>query len=232
MNKPTVSFFCPAYHDEENLPLLIPNVVDVLRKHTRAFEIVIVVDGDNKTKRAAKKLEKQYSPYVKLIIHPYNKGYGAALRSGFSAATTYEFVFYTDGDCQYDAFEIPLLLEQRASVDAVVGYRVNRALSPLRLVQTIFYNALIQRLFGLSIRDINCSMKLIRRDVLNTITLESESAFIDAELLIKLMKQNARIREVGVSHYPRHAGRAGGGKMSLILSTVKEIFNMKFAGHY
>src|SRR3989344_2914458 len=228
MKKPTISFFCPAYRDEENLPILIPHVMRVLKKHTSAFNILIVVDGDPVTKVVADLLARQYSKYITIVYHNQNQGYGAALKSGFRNAKKHEYVFYTDGDCQYDVAEISRLLDVREGADAVIGYRTKRVMSFPRQVQTVVYNVLIQLLFGLHVRDVNCSMKLVRRDVLDTIQLTSNSAFIDAELRILLQEAKRTIREVEVTHYPRHAGKAGGGSLKVVSQTVADMFRMKF----
>ena len=223
MKKPTISFFCPAYRDEENLPILIPHVMRVLKKHTSAFNILIVVDGDLVTKIVADSLARQYSKYITIVYHNQNQGYGAALKSGFRNAKKHEYVFYTDGDCQYDVAEISRLLDVREGADGVIGYRTKRVMSFPRQVQTVVYNVLIQLLFGLHVRDVNCSMKLIRCDVLNTIKLTSNSAFIDAELLILLKKSSKIIREVEVTHYPRHAGSANGGSPRVVFQTIVDM---------
>lgn len=227
--KLSVSFFCPAYQDEKNLPRLIPDIIRVFKKHTKKFEIVIVHDGSpDKTGIVADMLAKTYASYVRVVHHATNRGYGAALRSGFDHANTHEFVFYTDGDYQYVVEEIPLLLEKINGCDAVIGYRTVRRLTLARHIQTRVFNALVRLLFGIHVRDINCSMKLIRRSVLDEIHLVSDGSFIEAELLIKLMRTGKKIREVPVTHLPRKFGNASGGKPGVIFQTFAEIFSMYF----
>lgn len=226
--KRSVSFFCPAYNDEKNLPRLIPAVIRILKTHTRAFEVVIIHDGSpDKTGQVADRLAKTYRPYISVVHHKTNRGYGAALRSGFDHATRYDLVFFTDGDYQYVMEEIPLLLDTIEGYDAVIGYRTVRKLTRARQIQTRVFNALVRLLFGIHIRDINCSMKLIRRSALHGITLESDGSFIEAELLIKLIRAGKKIREVPVSHMFRKYGNASGGNPHVILKTLSEIISMR-----
>ncbi|HSX40809.1 MAG TPA: glycosyltransferase family 2 protein [Candidatus Saccharimonadales bacterium] len=224
MKKPSISFFCPAYLDEKNLPLLIPKVYKLLKSIASDFEIVIVEDGSpDNTFAVAKKYEKKYKPKVTVIHHPKNKGYGATLRDGFSKANKYDFVFYTDGDNQYDVNELKRMLPFLKNYDAVIGYRTKRALTPLRQVQTRIYNLLLRVLFSIPARDIDCSMKIVRRSALRTFSLTSNTSFIDPELLIKLKKNNFKIKEVPVSHYPRLFGEASGGSPKVVLEALIDI---------
>lgn len=224
LSKPTISFFCPAYNDEENLPILIPQVIEVLKKNTSKFEIVIVEDGSpDNTGKVADSLQKKYPKLISVIHHKKNMGYGATLRDGFSRASKYDFVMYTDGDNQYHASDIKKLIAPLKKYDVVLGYRLNRFLSQKRLIQTNVCNMLVRLLFNVHAKDINCSMKIFRKDIVKKMKLASNSSFIDAEMIISLKRQNIKFTEVGVRHYPREFGQASGGKMSVILDTVKDM---------
>lgn len=227
LSKPTISFFCPAYNDEENLPLLIPKALKVLKEVARLFEIVIVEDGSpDNTDKVADLLQKKYPKLIRVIHHKKNKGYGAALKKGFLEANAYDYVFFTDGDNQFDVSELRKMVPFLKTYSVVIGYRKKRALTVNRLIQTHFYNWLVRTLFHLQVKDINCSMKIIKRDVLTSINLFSTSPFIEAELLIKLKRKGVKIKEVGVSHYPRLFGKASGGKPSVIIDTLKDLFTL------
>lgn len=222
--KPTISFFCPAYNDEENLPILIPKSVKVLKEVSSKFEILIVEDGSpDNTSGVADKLSRKY-PFLKVIHHNRNLGYGAALRKGFLRANKYNYVFFTDGDNQFDVSELKKMVLHLKKYDVVIGFRKNRALSKKRLIQTFFYNWMVRTIFKLKVKDINCSMKLIKRSALDGIKLNSTSPFIEAELLVKLKSRGIKIKEVGVSHYPRLFGEASGGKLSVIIDTLRDMF--------
>lgn len=224
-SKPSISFFCPAYNDEKNLPILIPKVVNLLKKTASKFEIVIVEDGSpDDTANVADKLVKKFKPFVRAVHHKKNLGYGAALKRGFREANKYDYLFYTDGDNQYDVNEIKKFIPHLAYYDAVVGYRTNRSLTLRRKIQTAVFNYLIRILFGVKVRDINNSLKIIKKSVLSKLRLVSKSSFIEAEFFIKLHRMGASVHEVPVSHYPRIHGKASGGNITLILKTVRDMF--------
>lgn len=226
--KPTISFFCPAYFDEKNLPRLIPEVVKVLEENAADYEIFIVEDGSpDKTGEVADELASRY-PKVRVIHHPKNLGYGATLVEGFNSANKFEWVFTTDGDMQYDVRELKQFLPYMSDYDAVIGYRLSRKLFWYRKLQTSVYNFLIRFLFGLKIKDVNCSFKLVRREPLARFKLKSQSAFIDAELLVKLRKHDARIMELPVNHFPRLYGESSGAKVKVVLSNIKEMLQYFF----
>lgn len=225
MKKPPISFFCPAYYDEVNLPILIPKVFKVLKNVSSAFEIVIVEDGSpDNTGKVADKLAIAYKPFIKVVHHTHNMGYGVALRSGFSNAKKFDYVFYTDGDMQYEVEELSKMVPYLKDYEVVIGFRSKRALTPTRQVQAIVFNWIVSLLFGLHVKDINCSMKIASRDALNKINLTSNGAFIDAELLIKLKNQGYKFKEVEVTHLSRKFGKASGGSVKVIFKTLSEMF--------
>lgn len=225
MRKPSISFFCPAYNDEKNLPILIPKVFNVLKKQSLKFEIVIVEDGSpDNTGKIAEDLAITYKPFIKVVHHKHNLGYGAALKSGFSNARKFDYVFYTDGDMQYRVEELSKMIPYLKDYEVVIGFRSKRSLTFIRQIQTTLFNWVVKLSFGLNVKDVNCSMKIISRDALNKINLTSNSAFIDAEILIKLKNNNCKIKEVEVSHFPRPFGKASGGNIKVILNTLSEMF--------
>lgn len=229
MKKPTISFFCPAYYDEKNLPILIPKVLGVLKNQASKFEILIVEDGSpDKTGIVADQLAAKFRPYVKVIHHAKNMGYGAALKTGFNKANLYDYTFYTDGDIQFDVGELEKMTPYLRNYDAVIGFRNTRALTTRRLIQTKIFNLITKLLFNLRVKDINCSMKIISRKALNSIRLESNGAFIDAELLIKLSDKKYKIKEVAVSHFPRKFGKASGGNIKVVSKTIMEMLKFYF----
>lgn len=230
--RPTISFFCPAYNDEDNLPILIPKAIKVFKKIASKFEIVIIEDGSpDRTALIADSLAKKYKFYVRVIHHKKNQGYGAALKKGFKVANKYEYVCYTDGDLQFDVSEYARLVPYLKKYKAVVGYRRKRSLSKQRLLQTRIYNFMVRVLFQTKVRDVNCSMKIIKRSVMDGIHLTSVSPFLDAELLISLQRGGIEIEQVPVSHYDRLYGKASGGKPSIIFDTIKEMFTFLIKSH-
>lgn len=197
--------------------LILPSVADV-------FEVIVVNDGSSdRTLEIAQKLSEQH-PNVRVVNHPVNRGYGAALKSGFEAAK-YEWTFFTDGDQQFDLSELNHLLQALGpGTDAVVGYRLKRRDPRHRALNAYLYKTLIRILFGLKIRDIDCAFKLIRTSAIKSVPLKSDGALISAELLIRLKKRGAVIREVGVNHYPRVAGEQSGANLKVIMRMFRELF--------
>lgn len=224
----SVSFFCPAYHDAENLPDLVPAVRSFLSKHADEFEIVIIEDGSpDNTGEVADQLAARF-PHVRVVHHAKNQGYTATLREGFETAR-FDYVMYTDGDNQYDITDFEPYLNLIERNDLISGYAKVKAASRRRALQSFVFNALIAVLFVRWYRDINCSMKLIRRDALQKIPLRSSprGAFIDAELMLRARAAGLRIAQFPVTHYARKSGIASGSKPDLVWETLKDLFKLR-----
>jgi glycosyltransferase involved in cell wall biosynthesis len=223
---PSVTFFCPAYHDEHNLPKLIPRVHQFLKEITPQFEIIIINDGSpDNTGQVAESLAAQY-PEVRVLHHPVNLGYGATLRDGFRAAK-FEYVMYTDGDNQYDVYEFKPVLHFFPEADIISGYARAKAVTMRRKLQSLVYNALVSLLFFVRIKDINCSMKIYKRSVLEQIPIKSTSAFIDAEMLIRARRKKFRIVQFPVTHYERLEGLASGSRLSVMVPTLVDMIKFR-----
>lgn len=220
----SLSVFFPAYNDAPSLPKLIANTFQVLREHVADYEVIVVNDGSHdNTGDVLAQLEREYAPHMRVVTHPVNRGYGGALRSGFAAATK-DFVFYTDGDGQYDVLELPKLLERvSADVGLVNGFKLERNDPQHRIVIGNAYNAFAKFLFRVKIRDIDCDYRLIRRQLLDDINLTSTSGTICVELVRKLELLPWRVAEVGVHHYPRLHGRSQFFRLRSLLNTLYQI---------
>lgn len=222
-----ISFFCPAFNEEGNLEKFIYSVLPVLREVTNSFEIIIVDNGSqDNTPAIADNLAKKITG-TRVIHHEFNREYGGALKSGFNNCQN-DLVVYTDSDNQYDFNDFKKFLAFIDKFDVVIGYRLIRHDSAYRIFQSAIFNTIIKALFGLKLRDINCSFKLYRREVLDNIDIVSNSSFIDAEMLIKARNKGYAIFEIPVSHFPRKSGKASGAKPAAVLITLKEIFNFWF----
>lgn len=224
----SVSFFCPAYNESRNLPDLIPVVVDFLQKHSEKFEVTIIEDcGSDNTVAVAEELAKKF-PNVRVIRHEKNKGYSATLKEGFEGAC-YDYVMYTDGDNQYDVFDAAPYLHLLDGADVIAGYAIEKAVSPYRKFQSGLYNWMIKILFFVNYRDINCSVKIFNKKVLEDITIKSSpyGAFIDAELMLKAHKKGFIIKQFPVTHYERKSGVASGTKPFLIWHTFEDMLKLR-----
>jgi glycosyltransferase involved in cell wall biosynthesis len=158
----SISFFCPAYNEEKNLPHLIPKVDALLSSLSDTYEILIIENGSrDRTAHVADELAKKYQ-HVRALHYEKGLGYGGALIEGFKEAK-YDFVCYTDGDNQYDVEELREGFALLDSADVASGYVRAKAVSTYRKVQSVVFNMLISILFFVRIRDINCSMKIYKR---------------------------------------------------------------------
>lgn len=223
-----LSYFFPAHNEAANLRGLVEEALATLPALADTFEVVIVDDGSrDDTPVIADELARNHAA-VRAVHHPTNLGYGAALRSGFSAAR-YAFLAFTDGDRQFKVADLGRLIDRlgESGVDAVVGYRIRRADPLVRTVYARLYRLANLIFFGLTVRDVDCACKLFTRTSLEGVSVESGGAFFSAELLIKLRARGRRIAEVGVPHYPRTAGRPTGAKPKVVLRAVRDFWALR-----
>jgi glycosyltransferase involved in cell wall biosynthesis len=209
------------------LPKLIENTFDVLHEHVHDYEVIVVNDGSHdNTAEVLEQLRRRHAPRMRVITHEQNRGYGGALRSGLAAASK-DYVFYTDGDGQYDVLELPKLLERMApDVGLVNGYKLERNDPRHRILIGNAYNAFARFLFRVRIRDIDCDYRLIRRDLLEAIRLTSTSGTICVELVRKLELLPIRVVEVGVHHYPRMHGRSQFFRVRSLANTFSQLLRL------
>jgi glycosyltransferase involved in cell wall biosynthesis len=223
---PSISVFFPCHNEAANIEPLVSKTLHVLSKLTPDFEIIIVDDGS--TDGTDKIIDTIASDHdtVKAIHHEKNLGYGAALQSGFSAATK-ELVFYTDGDGQFDIAEMPALLPMARQYDIVTCYRLNRREGLIRKINGWAWTKLVCLVFKMNVRDIDCAFKLFKRRIFDDITIRSTGALIDAEILARAIRKGYTITQTGVHHYPRKAGTQSGAKLTVIFRAFKELFKLR-----
>ncbi|MBA2558057.1 MAG: glycosyltransferase family 2 protein [Chloroflexi bacterium] len=225
-----LSYFFPAHDEAENIVALVAEALEVLPRLAERFEVICVDDGSrDATPELADQLAAAHPGLVRVVHHPVNRGYGAALRSGFGASR-HPLVCFTDGDRQFRLADLGSLLDRLGKADApdaVVGYRLKRADPLIRLVYARIYRLCLRLFYGLTVRDVDCACKLFRREALEGITLESGGAFLSAELLIKLRERGRRLAQVGVPHYPRTAGAASGADLRVVLRAVRDFWRLR-----
>lgn len=202
----SLSVVFPAYNDGGTIASMVAAAWIACQQATDDFEIIVVNDGSSDyTALVLEETAKRY-PELRVITHESNRGYGAALRSGFSAATK-EWVFYTDGDSQYNPLELVELVNAlRSDVDVVNGYKLSRNDAFMRIIIGRAYHYFVKALFGIRIRDVDCDFRLIPRRILNEIKLKSVSGAICLELVKKIEDAGCRFAEVPVNHYSRKYG--------------------------
>jgi len=223
-----ISVVLPAYHEEANIDQAVRRAVQAAAAHTTDYEVIVVDDGSRDRTSEVVQAIMEELPQVRLVRHEVNRGYGAALRSGFEAATK-GVVFFTASDNQYDPSEIGKLLPSLDGADLVIGFRARRQDPFLRRLYAWAWNALVNLLFGYLSRDIDCSFKLFRRRVLEEVPLTSEGAMIDTELLAGAKRRGFAIREVAVSHFPRHAGHQTGADPRVVLRAFRDLVRFRWA---
>jgi glycosyltransferase involved in cell wall biosynthesis len=216
--------FFPAYNDAPSIAKLVDKAFEVLRERASDFEVIVVDDGSrDNTGGVLKDLEARYGAMFRIITHAENRGYGAALRSGFAAARK-DFVFYTDGDGQYDVGELPKLLDCMApDVGLVNGFKLERHDPWHRIAIGNVYNRFARLIFRIKLRDIDCDFRLIRRTLLDEVKLSSTSGTICVELVRKLEMSRYRVVETGVHHYPRLHGRSQFFRFRSLLITLYQL---------
>jgi glycosyltransferase involved in cell wall biosynthesis len=205
----SVSAFFPCFNDGGTIAGLVVLANETLQEVTTDYEIIVVDDGSTDHSVAVlEELLRSRSMPLRVVRHPRNLGYGGALRSGFAEATK-DWVFYTDGDAQYDVAELRKLLALiDDGIDVVQGYKLTRQDAWHRVLIGAVYRKVARIVFYLKIRDVDCDFRLIRRSVLQKIALEHNSGIICLELVRKLQDAGARFVEVPVHHYRRPYGRS------------------------
>jgi glycosyltransferase involved in cell wall biosynthesis len=225
-----LSFFFPAHNEEANLEGLVDEALIALPALADKFEIIAVDDGSrDRTPAIADELAARHPTVFRVVHHPTNLGYGAALRSGFQAAR-FDLVAFIDGDRQFRVADVGRLTERIAAADApdvVLGYRLKRADPPIRRWYARIYRLSNRIFFGVRVRDIDCACKLFRREALTTIRVASGGAFFTAELLIKLRYEGHKLAEVGVPHYARTAGSPTGAKPKVVFRAVRDFWSLR-----
>lgn len=222
----SLTIFFPCYNEEANVERVTRAAVAAGRLVTDDLEVIIVNDGSkDRTEEIADRLAAEI-PGVRAVHNKPNRGYGGALQRGFREATR-EWIFYTDGDCQFDLNELPKLLPVLATHDMVSCYRINRQDPLQRKLNAFAWGTLVKTLLGFRVRDVDCAFKLYPKSFIDRIELKSTGALIDTEMLARATRLGYRIGQIGVHHYPRTAGEQTGANFKVILKAFKELFKLR-----
>jgi len=228
VTKPSITAFFPCYNDAKTIGALVLRADDALRQLTDDHEIIVVNDGSRDDSAAVLQSLLSRVERLRVVTHETNRGYGAALRSGFAHATK-DLVFYTDGDGQYDVGEIGILLMLLTDdTHFVNGMKMTRQDPAYRVFVGNLHKFVTRWMFWLPIIDVDCDYRLIRRSILQTITLHSNSGSICVELVKKAQRAGAQFREVSVHHYARQSGGSEFFTLQRILHTYTDLAIMWF----
>jgi glycosyltransferase involved in cell wall biosynthesis len=225
MQPQSLTIFFPCYNEEANVERVTLAALDAGRKLVSDLEVIIVNDGSrDRTGEIADRLAAEH-PEVRAVHNHPNQGYGGALQAGFRAATK-DWIFYTDGDGQFDFNEIPRLLPLLDRYDIVSAYRLDRKDPPLRKLNAWCWTTLVNLLFWMRVRDIDCAFKIYPRRLFQQIDMRSKGALIDTEILAKAKYLGYTIGQIGVHHYPRTAGSQTGANLKVIAKAFYELFRL------
>lgn len=220
-----LSLILPAHNEEPNIRVVVEEAAQVLPTAFTNYEIVVVNDGSkDRTLEIAHNLERE-NPHVHVVNHPVNRGYGAALTSGFNAATG-DYIMFMDSDRQFDINDIHNLTPYVEDYDIVAGYRIKRNDPTHRLLNAAVFGLAVRYMFDIQVRDIDCAFKIMHADVLKDINLDSPGALINTEILAKARTQGCSIYQVGVNHYARLEGEQSGASLKVVFRAFQELMRL------
>ncbi len=226
-----MSVFFPCYNEEKNVPLMVRQAAEFLPSVADEYEMIVVNDGSTDRTAQVTQALQEVHPQLKLVSHENNLGYGASLRTGFDNSR-YDWIFYTDGDAQFDLSELEKFIPYTERYQVILGYREKRAEGLPRVVNAKLFKLYIDILFRLGVRDIDCAFKLMKADLIHSLDLFSDGAFISAEYLYKLKKKGVEFKQLPVKHLPRKHGQPTGSRPDVIikalLDALKLYLKMKF----
>ncbi|MEB3285314.1 MAG: glycosyltransferase family 2 protein [Candidatus Sericytochromatia bacterium] len=219
-----ISCVLPAYNEADLIEKVVRNAASYLETVTDDYEVVVVNDGS--TDATGEILDRLSAENARIVpVHQANQGYGGALQAGFARAHK-DYVFFMDSDNQFDIRELDKLIPRLSEVDVVLGYRENRQDHLGRKFNAFGWRCVVDLLFGLGVRDIDCAFKIFKREKLQMALPESKGAMINAEMLIKLKRRRTPWVEVPVTHFPRVAGKSTGANIKVILRAFRELFRL------
>lgn len=220
-----LTIFFPVYNDEGTVKRVTEKALVVAAAIGCPFEVIIVDDGSLDASGAIADEIAQGNPNIRVIHHPQNRGYGAALRTGL-AASKHEWICMTDGDDQYDLRDIFKLLKVAHHYDVIITFRYRKIYSNTRILISAVYNTVLRLIFRTNFRDISTGLRLIRKSVIDDLKLESSSPFIGAEIAIKSMLKGYPVGEVGIQTFPRDFGNGSSTSFRNIMATIRDMIRV------
>jgi glycosyltransferase involved in cell wall biosynthesis len=205
---PSLTIFFPCYNDAGTIASLVLRAEAVARTVAADYEIIVIDDGSTDGSRDILQQLSKSVPFLRVVLHERNRGYGGALRSGFEHATK-DWVFYTDGDGQYDVGELVKLVARVSDdIDWVNGFKIKRHDPLHRIIIGLVYQYLMKFMFRLKIKDVDCDFRLVRKSSIKNVALTHSSGVICVEMVRQFQEAGLRCVEVGVNHYFRVYGKS------------------------
>jgi glycosyltransferase involved in cell wall biosynthesis len=222
----SISAFFPCYNDERSIATMVRDARGALLDRVDDFEIIVVDDGSADGSLAVLEALQETIPELRIVRHEKNRGYGGALISGFGASSK-QWVFYTDGDAQYDATELVRCVDAATeATDVVQGWKLGRGDPWYRKLIGRIYHHVVRLLFRLTVRDTDCDFRLIRRTLLDRVELTSTSGVICVEMMRKFERAGASFVEVGVSHHARPHGKSQFFRLPAIARSARQLVEL------
>lgn len=223
------SIVLPCYNEEANIASTVHDVLSWFAKEGISGEVVVVNDGSSDgTGIVLSELEKQH-PELVVVTHERNRGYGSAVRSGMDRASK-EWIGYMDSDGQFKASDFSKLLPFTSGHALISGRRRKRADPFMRKVNAKGFALLNLIVLGIWVRDINCAMKLFRRDIWPKVRPEfATGALFNAEVFYRARRQGIAWKQCYVEHYPRRAGRQTGANLKVIARMFRDMARLRIA---
>jgi glycosyltransferase involved in cell wall biosynthesis len=223
---PGLSIVLPCFNEEANVSQAVRQALVAAKRVSARYEVIVVDDGSSDETTKVAGLLAMRDRRVRLVVHPENRGYGTALRSGIDAATM-PWVLLTDADLQFDLTQVEDFLPYADSYDLIVGQRLARRDPLARRANAAAWNWLMRRMFALPVHDVDCAFKLVRRACLERVELVASGAMISTELIAKTLQCGARLKELGVEHRPRAAGEQSGASPRVIWRAFLELARLR-----
>lgn len=226
--KPSISLVLPAYNEADNIEPMVAEATPALEAVADEYEIIVVNDGSADDTSAVTRRVMETHPHVRLVEHPVNQGFGAAVFSGFTSAEK-EWIFYTDADRQFVLGELERFIPHMDKADLIAGYRAPRRDPFMRVLYGKGWSMLCTLIFGYTVRDVDCGFKLFRRDIIEKLapTIQSRGATFSIEWLVRAKRAGYRFAELPVTHRPRVAGSQTGANINVILRAFRELVRVR-----
>ena len=225
---PSISLVMPAYNEADNIEPMVAEATPALEANADSYEIIVVDDGSADDTAAVTRRVMETHPHVRLVEHPVNKGFGAAVFSGFTSAEK-DWIFYTDADRQFVLSELERFVPYMEEADLIAGYRAPRRDPFLRVFYGKGWSALCALVFGYTVRDVDCGFKLFRREIIENLApqIASRGATFSIEWLVRAKRAGYRFVELPVSHRPRVAGSQTGANINVITRAFRELMQFR-----